>query len=367
MVLIDGEQIVGVTFGADPPADYPVDDLGDATLVPGLVDTHVHLAFDASIDPVATLAGRSDEQVTAAMAEAARTALHAGVTTVRDLGDRDYLALALRGRADLPTILAAGPPITLPRGHCHYLGGCVEGSPEGLRRGVRERFDRGVDVVKIMASGGTLTPGTLQHVPQFGVDELAAAVDEAHRLGLPVTAHAHATAAIVNALDAGVDGLEHATFWTEDSVESPPEVLARVASSGVFVGATLGVLPPRPGLPGPPAAVAARVPLMLANTQILNAAGARLVVGTDAGVGPPKPHDVLPHALTMLHDAGIPLDDGLRLMTADGAEACGLSNRKGRLADGYDADVLAVAGDPTADPAALLDVRAVYRRGARVR
>src|SRR3954453_12064194 len=107
VVLVEGTTIVAVLEG-DPPADADVVDFAGATLLPGLIDTHVHLAFDASRDPVAALAGQDDDAVIAAMVAAARTALLGGVTTVRDLGDRDYVSVGLRGRADLPTIGAAG-------------------------------------------------------------------------------------------------------------------------------------------------------------------------------------------------------------------------------------------------------------------
>jgi imidazolonepropionase-like amidohydrolase len=116
------------------------------------------------------------------MAQAAAAQLRAGVTTVRDLGDRDYLALRLREtRTGLPTIVAAGPPITSAGGHCHFLGGVAE---RGVRDAVREHAERGVDVIKVMASGGFLTSGTDVDGRQFTPDDLAALVDEAHRHGL---------------------------------------------------------------------------------------------------------------------------------------------------------------------------------------
>lgn len=114
-------------------------------------------ARERCADPVAALAGRDDSAALAAMSAAGRAALRGGITTVRDLGDRDYLSLGLRGARDLPTIVAAGPPITTPAGHCHFLGGATEPTPQALRAAVRERADRGVDIIKVMASGGTMT------------------------------------------------------------------------------------------------------------------------------------------------------------------------------------------------------------------
>jgi imidazolonepropionase-like amidohydrolase len=363
VLVLDGPAIVGVDQVTVPPGAQVVD-LPGTTLLPGLIDTHVHLAFDASADPVAALAARDDDAALAAMAAAGRAALAAGITTVRDLGDRGYLALRLRGVPGLPTIVAAGPPVTTPSGHCHFLGGAAEATPEALRVAVRERAGRGVDVIKVMASGGTMTPGTRQEVAQFTPEQLAVVVDEAHRLGLPVTAHAHGTSAIRAALDAGVDGMEHVSFWSADGVDDPGDLLDRIVDSRVAVGVTAGVAPV-PGV-APPPVVTARLPRIIANTRAMYEAGARMIIGTDAGIGLPKPHDVLRHALAQTSMIGLDAATALRLATSTAAEACGLGRRKGRLAPGFDADIVAVEGNPLADLAALQHVRAAFARGARV-
>jgi imidazolonepropionase-like amidohydrolase len=364
VLILDGPTIVAVDRAVAPPPGAEVVDLIGTTLLPGLIDLHVHLAFDGSADPVAALAGRDDRAALTAMATAGRAALRGGVTTVRDLGDRDYLSLTLRGAGDLPTIVAAGPPITTPAGHCHFLGGQTEPAPEALRAAVREHADRGVDVIKVMASGGTMTPGTRQEEAQFTTELLHAVVDEAHRLGLPVTAHAHGTSAVRDALDAGVDGMEHVTFWSADGVDDAGDLLGRIVDSRVAVSITAGVVP-APGVTPPPA-VTMRMPRIIANTRSLYEAGAHLLIGTDAGIGPPKPHDVLRYALEQTARIGMAPVAALRLATSVAAAACGLATTKGRLAPGFDADIVAVNGNPLTDLAALHNIRAVLARGAQI-
>ena len=380
--VFDGERMLGQatvvtqdgrisdldTSGAPPPEGAEVADFGsDACLLPGLIDAHVHLAFDASADVVKSLAACDDGALLDHIAAASVRALHAGVTTVRDLGDRNYLSLMLRDRfrsTTLPHILAAGPPITTNGGHCYFLGGEAEGEA-ALRAAVRERADRGCDVVKVMVSGGNITPGSRPHESQYDLAALRVVVDEAHRAGLPAAAHVHGARAVADALEAGFDTLEHVTFFTADGVDADPALLDRIAASGVVVSVTAGSIPAGPA---PHPVMAKRMAAILANHGRMFQAGATMIPGTDAGVSPGKPHDVLPYALrALVEQIGMTPLQALRAATTIAASAIGLGGTKGRIAAGADADVLVVRGDPAADIGSITNVQAVFRAGLRAR
>jgi imidazolonepropionase-like amidohydrolase len=215
-----------------------------------------------------------------------------------------------------------------------------------------------------MATGGEMTAGTRSHEVQFTLDEMCALADEAHHHGLPITAHAHAAQGVANAVAAGFDMVEHATFMTADSAHADDEVLDAIIRAGVVVSVTGGSVP---GMARPPR-IAALLPAMLAVFRRLYEAGVTIVCSSDAGIGPPKPHDVLPYSIaTMVESVGVPPVAALRSATSVAAEACGVGDRKGRLAPGFDADILAVDGDPLVDVGALRAVTAVFRAGLRVR
>jgi imidazolonepropionase-like amidohydrolase len=374
-VLIGDGKIIDIdATDAPPPAHAELLDLGrDVCLLPGLIDAHVHLAFDASADIVGSLAAVGDRQLLAQMAQAAHRALRAGITTVRDLGDRGFLALRLREQLAAwgdpgPEIIASGPPITIRGGHCHFLGGVASGAHE-LRARVRERADQGCEVVKVMVSGGHLPPGSHLHTShlytsQYDRADLRLIVAEAHHLGLSTAAHVHSPRSIADAVAAGFDTLEHVTFCTADGVAADPATIAAIAESGAVVSATVGDVP---GMGQTSATIAGNLEIVIESWARLHRTGARIAPGTDAGIAPSKPHNVLPYGLVALSGLGMTNSEALRAATSVAAAACGLTGRKGRLSRGADADLLAVRGDPLVDIRAIHDVVAVICAGRRVR
>ncbi|GAA3933663.1 amidohydrolase family protein [Actinoplanes auranticolor] len=370
VVLVSGGRIAEVRLGTDAvPEDLPVVEAPDGTLLPGLIDAHVHLCADSGPGALDRLADLPDAEVSGVIEASLRAQLAAGVTAVRDLGDRRGAVPAWRAAAGagLPTVVASGAPLTTVGGHCGSMGGEVRGVAE-IRTAVRDRAAAGADVVKIMASGGVFTPGTDTTRPQFTDEELTAAVRAAHEHGLPITAHAHATSAVRQALRAGVDGIEHCTCVTATGTRVEDDLAAALAEAGTAVCATLGS---DPAVVVPPAvlAMAERAGLTQAALQDgaarLYRAGVRLVAGSDAGIGPAKPHGILPATIAEYVHSGIDPATALAAATSVAAQVCGLAGR-GRIRRGEDADLVLVDGDPTRDITTLARPRAVYLAGEPV-
>lgn len=372
-VLLDGDTIAGVeAFGCDLPDGCTLAAY-DGTVLPGLFDAHSHLVSDGSLGSLERAGTASDEELDATIERSLRTQAHAGVTTVRDLGDRRYRTLVARDRGTpgLPRIVAAGPPITVPDGHCHYLGGAVSG-PAEIRAAVAERRDRGVDVVKVMASGGMQTIGTDVIGVQFAPADLRAVVTAAHEQDLAVLAHAHSLAGIEHALAAGVDGIEHFTGLVEDGLRVPDELLETAAAAGVVVDPTLGfdwavwdAMPaPPPGIQEAMRRSGLTIETMhqarLAVAGRMRDHGVRVISGMDSGAGPAKEHGGIIFALRDLVAAGYPMAEALATATGLAAEACGLAGVTGSLSAGLGADLLVVDGDlrdgpePLAAPVAVM-------------
>jgi imidazolonepropionase-like amidohydrolase len=378
-VLVEGERIVGL----EPFAHRLADDIEvlehGGTVLPGLIDCHTHLVADCSVGGLERAETMTDDQVDATITRSLRAHLAAGVTTVRDLGDVSYRTLAFTESSGLPRVVAAGPPITSPGGHCHFLGGAVLGFDEAdLRSAVDDHVDRGVDVIKVMASGGFATPQSDQLGAQFTAGQLAVLVDQAHRAGLPLVAHAHSLLAIQHGLAARVDGIEHFSgLSATPASEFDPGVLDQAAAQGTFVDLTMGN---DRGLhhllPQPPPRFAALMShfgvtsfdefyaLRMGQLAQMREHGVRVVTGVDSGMAPPKAHGNLWRAVAEMVDVGYATTEALTSATSLAAEACGLAGQTGRLVAGHAADILLVDGDLSEQVTTLGSPRRVLVRGS---
>lgn len=367
-IVIDGDLITAVgprtQVTGQSGVQSAVLSFAGATVMPGLIDAHVHLVFDGSTAPLATFTDSNDEKLLHDMRLRTEQLLSSGVTTVRDLGDRNGLALRLRKEIDRgvtagPRIVSAGTPLTTPGGHCHFLGGEVRGEA-AVRDLVRRNVAAGAEVIKVMASGGGLTKdGPKSWQSQFSADELMALVDEAHQAGVPVAAHAHSADGIAAVVAVGVDTIEHCTWMTEDGFGLRLDVLKEIVDRGIAVCPAVS----------PHWQMVARhfgderTRILFGQVRQMAEAGVRLIAGTDAGVQRTGFHGSLAGALGFYAYVGMPNDRIIDMATAHAADALGIGGSAGRIAPGLRADLLVVDGDPLADLGALNEIRAVITAG----
>jgi imidazolonepropionase-like amidohydrolase len=341
-------------YAALPRTDYP-----GSTIMPGLIDSHVHLGFDGGPNPAGRMRSETDEQQLVLMLHSARELLGVGVTTARDLGARSYLDVVVRdaiaaGLARGPRMVVAARPITVTGGHCWFMGGEAD-SDDDLRRMVRTHHKRGADLIKVMSTGGFMTTGSAPWYAQFTRAQLAVIVEEAGRVDKPVAAHAHGIEGIQRAVEAGVTTLEHCSFVTETNERRFDESLAaRIAERGIFVCPTINVNAPYVGtLTG--ITVGEHV-------KTMHEMGVRIIAGTDAGIDN-TPHHQYVGALEYLVTLGFRPEDVLAMATTEAAAALGVDAITGRLAPGFDADLIVVDGDPRTDIALLGKLQRVVAHG----
>jgi imidazolonepropionase-like amidohydrolase len=358
MYVEDG-RIVQVAATGDVPSDADLLDLRAFCVVPGLIDCHVHLVFSCSPRPLADLQAEDDQQLLLRAVAGAHQALGAGITTVRDLGGRGGVTFKLRDAVEAgwiagPRIVAAGSPITITGGHCHFLG--VEADDEAsVRQAARRQLKLGANCLKIMATGGRMTPGSNTTVAQYSVVELQAAVDEAQRAGVSVAAHALGTVGIRNATFAGVDTVEHCNWLGADgSVEFDESVADQMARRGTAVVATL--------VPLQRSAPVLRSEV-LASMRRMAELGVMFAAGTDAGVSL-TPFDSLHHELAILvSELGFTPVQAIASATGVAAKSIGIDARVGTLQPGRAADLLAVDGEPWSNIGDLRNIRQVLKAG----
>jgi imidazolonepropionase-like amidohydrolase len=381
VVVTDG-KITGVFQGAVPegaaPAGAKVLEYPEATLLPGLMDSHVHLNLPGDGTDLADWVREPDGVLVAVSATNARTALDAGITALRDCGGRETTTFELRRALDLgfgkgPRLVLCGSPITITGGHCRYFGGEADGV-EGVRQKARAMVKKGADYIKVMATGGG-TPGTMSWLPSFRREEILALADEAHRLGRKIGIHALCAESIQYCVEAGVDQIEHAGFITDaaGTQRFRPEIAEQIAGSGAVVAPTMAVgLYVIKRMEAKERRTKAEQALLdrwlgtmesnLAQFRGLLKAGVKFVAGTDAGWRF-TPFDSLPDELELMVQGGLSPMAAIVSATSAAAKALGIEHTVGVVRAGLEADIIAVQGDPLEQIGALKQVRLVMKAG----
>ncbi|MEU0518549.1 amidohydrolase family protein [Streptosporangium sp. NPDC006007] len=356
-VIVRDDIVEWVGRREDLPSGLrPTMKLPHGTLLPGLVDAHVHVAFDAGSDPLGSMTKRSDDELVDLMVHNARTLLASGVTTVRDLGAPS--ALAFRVKALLaesgPRLVVAGSPLTSPRGHCWPMGGECETATD-LSTAIRAQVKEGADWIKIMVTGGFMTNGSDPRLPQFSAELVAYAVAEADRFGVPVAAHAHSPEGIRIAAAAGVRTVEHCTWYEKGELRFDEETARLLAEKQIAVCPTLSAYSRRED---------GKVPWSDRRKHLttMRDLGVPLIVGTDAGIRNTPVTSYVASLLPFL-DLGMSNLDVIETATARTARALGLGAATGSIEPGKSADLLLVEGNPLNDLTCLNDVVSVITRG----
>ena len=389
VVIVQGDKIVDVGSNLPVPAGAKVIDLGDVTLSPGFMDAHTHLTSDFSGDFNKRRLEQLDLNVSEQAIRAvgyARTTVEAGFTTVRDVGSRfvssrEFVDVALRNAINKglivgPRMLVATKGIGATGGHFDPTGGFrdflfgrepdytdgIGDGPDQIRKAVRFEVKNGADVIKAAVSGGVLSLADEVDTPQLTPAEMTALVDESHRLRKKVAVHCHGEQAAHEAIDAGVDSIEHGSFMK-------PETLRLMKQKGTFLTPTLMASEYiMAKIDQYPAALQAKAKAAYnARSEMFRNAlkvGVKISFGTDAAV---FPHGQNAKEFALMAGLGMAPVDTLKAATSSDAELLGISEKVGTLEKGKLADVIAMPGDPTVDITATERVSFVMKEGKIIR
>ncbi len=379
-IMVEGDRITSIADGYTAPAQGDtVVDLKNATVMPGLIDCHVHLTGEQSPTSYTERFFMNPADFALRSTVYAKRTLLAGFTTVRDLGASDNLNNSLRdaiakGWVVGPRIFSVGKALATTGGHGDPTNGLADefkgdpGPKEGVingaddaRKAVRQRYKDGVDLIKVTGTGGVLSLAKSGMNPQLTEEEFRAIVETAHDYGLKVAVHAHGDEGMKRAIRAGVDSIEHGTFMSDETIALMKEhgtYYVPTISAGRFVGEKAKIEGYFPNVVRPKAAMIG--PLIQATFQRAYAAGVKIAFGTDQGVAP---HGENAKEFIYMVEAGMPPMKAIQSATLEGAKLIGIEKDFGTLETGKMADIVAVPGNPLADIKLMTQVSFVMKAG----
>ena len=377
VVLVSGDRITAAGSKLAIPAGATVIDLGNKTLLPGLIDMHTHLTGNPE-DQGYSVVAISVPRATLTGAKNARLTLQAGFTTVRNVGADAYADIGLRdaindGDVPGPRIAASGPALGITGGHCDdsmhapqfklVSDGVADGVDEVMKR-VRQNIKYGADVIKVCATGGVLSFGDDPRTSQYSMEEMKTIVAEAHRLGRKVAAHAHGGDGIRVAVLAGVDSIEHGSYIDDEGIKLMKEHKTWLVPT-VYLGDWLIENAEAIKLPAPLLEKAKTVlPIARVNISKAIKAGVPVAFGTDSAV---YPHGLNGREFAVLVKLGMTPLQAIRSATVSASELLGWQDRVGSIENGKFADMIAVDGEPLKDVTTLEHVQWVMKGGAVVK
>ncbi len=353
-VAINADLItyVGITKKIQPSKKDTVFDISGKTILPGLIDAHVHLCLDGSPDPMTSISKESNSTITLKAAQHAKLTLEAGVTTIRDMGGKDYIDIAIRdgtesGLLQGPRMACSGRAICMTGGHGWQFGREANGV-DGVREAAREQLRAGANLIKMMATGGVLTKGVDPGSAQFTLEELIAGVEEARKAGRRTATHAMGTEGIKNALWAGINSIEHGVYLDDEAIELMLETKAYLVPT---LSAPYHII--RAGMKKGVPAFAVEKSKLVTKTHFesvrkAHKSGVPIAMGTDAGT-PFNLHGENLKEMDLLIKTGFTPMEAIVGATKTGSEVLGLEKKIGTLEKGKLADLVIVNGDPLKD------------------
>ena len=373
-VVVEKDRIMDVLTDREALSpDWKQLDASNHTIMPGLIDSHVHMCLNGSADPLNLASKMNLPALTLLAASQAEKTLKAGITTVRDLGGVDGVDLAVRdainkGEIKGPRMLVSGKPLCITGGHGWLMGREADGADD-FRKAAREQLKAGADVVKIISTGGVLTLGVEPGSAQACLEEQKAAVEEAHKAGRKTASHAQGTQGILNSLKAGIDSIEHGFFLNDESIDlmrTNKVYLVPTIAALTFI-ADKGV---ESGIPAPFVEKARNVrEAHKKSIQRAKESGVPIAMGTDAGT-PFNLHGENAFELKLMVDYGFTAHEAIIAATSQAARLLGQEGDLGVVAKGKQADLLLVKGDPLKDVELLSrseNITTVFKAGEPVR